>query len=66
MLGLAAIPAVLQFIGFLVMPESPRWLVKKGRIDEACAALKRIRGDVDIDHEIREIERSCEESSECK
>ena len=30
MLGLSAIPAVVQGIGMLWMPESPLWLEKKG------------------------------------
>jgi len=30
--------------GLFFLPESPRWFVKKGRVDEAAAALARIRG----------------------
>lgn len=44
MLALAAVPAVVQFFGFMFMPESPRWLIRRQRNDEALIALKRIRG----------------------
>jgi SP family myo-inositol transporter-like MFS transporter 13 len=42
MLGLAAIPSIIQFFAVLFMPESPRWLVKEGRIDEGREVMKTI------------------------
>lgn len=45
MLGLAMLPSVLQFIGFMFfLPESPRWYMLKNRFDEAEVTLKQIRG----------------------
>lgn len=44
MLTLAAVPSIIQFFGFAFMPESPRWLIRRGRDEEAFSALKRIRG----------------------
>lgn len=62
MLGLAAIPSVLQFVGFLFMPETPRFLMKKGRRDEARRILIRMRGQEDVEQEVEEIQRSVDES----
>ncbi|HEY4399690.1 MAG TPA: sugar porter family MFS transporter [Lactobacillaceae bacterium] len=39
MLALAAIPAVVLFIGGFLLPESPRYLVLKGRVEEAKQVL---------------------------
>lgn len=47
MLGLAAVPAVVQIIGFLFLPESPRWYVMRNRIPEAVRVLNTIRGSMD-------------------
>ena len=37
--GLQMIPAIVLFFGCLILPESPRWLAKHGRWDEALAVL---------------------------
>ena len=45
MFGLTAAPSVLFFIGMFLVPESPRWLAKNGRAEEARSILKKIGGE---------------------
>ncbi|XP_015784390.1 proton myo-inositol cotransporter isoform X2 [Tetranychus urticae] len=60
MLGIAGIPAFIQFIGFFFMPESPRWLVKKGKDEQAKAVLCRIRSSEQTAQlELEMIKDSC-------
>lgn len=61
MLGLSVIPAVLQFLGFLFLPESPRWLIQCGLTQKARRVLSQIRGNQNIDEEYDSIKNSIEE-----
>jgi len=64
MFGLSAIPAVIQFFGFVAMPESPRYLVHKGKYSEALDVLKRIRNPHDaISEELEEMRVSANRNS---
>ncbi|KAJ6603120.1 hypothetical protein B0H10DRAFT_2167249 [Mycena sp. CBHHK59/15] len=42
-LGSAFLPAIPLLIGVYFCPESPRWLMKKGRYHDAFASFKRLR-----------------------
>ncbi|MFC7395455.1 sugar porter family MFS transporter [Scopulibacillus cellulosilyticus] len=58
MLGLAVVPAVGLLIGVAFMPESPRWLLKKNRENEAREVMKLTREDNEIESEILEIKEA--------
>jgi MFS transporter, SP family, arabinose:H+ symporter len=53
-LGVTALPAALFFVMLFTIPRSPRWLVKKGRVEEARTVL-RMTGDEDYEHDLQEI-----------
>ena len=61
MLGLAAVPSLIQFVGFLFMPESPRWLMGKDRHTEAASVLKKIRNCNDVTVEVEQIRANVDE-----
>ncbi|MFJ6851857.1 sugar porter family MFS transporter [Streptomyces sp. NPDC091271] len=45
MFALAVVPAAALGIGMVFLPESPRWLIGRGRTDQALAVLARLRPD---------------------
>ncbi|CAH9080575.1 unnamed protein product [Cuscuta europaea] len=65
-LGAAAIPAVVLFIGSLVISETPASLIERERLEEAKAALKRIRGVENVDAEFETIVAGCEQARQVK
>jgi MFS transporter, SP family, galactose:H+ symporter len=48
MLGVIAIPGALFLLGVLLLPDSPRWLMMRGRRAEAVVVLTRLRGDAAV------------------
>src|SRR6266404_1960638 len=53
-LGITALPAALFFVMLFTIPRSPRWLVKKGRVDEARTVLQ-TTGDENYEQDLQEI-----------
>ncbi len=49
MLWVGVIPAAVLFVGMFFLPETPRWLMSKGREDEAKKVLDRIEDPEFID-----------------
>ena len=64
MFGVCALPAIALFFGMMRMPESPRWLVEKGRDEDALAVLKTVRSEERALAELRQVETIREEEKE--
>jgi SP family arabinose:H+ symporter-like MFS transporter len=58
MLGSGTIPAVLFLILLFMVPESPRWLVKKGNDNDALDTLEKVNGPVEGKNVLNEIKDS--------
>ena len=56
MFGVTALPAVVFFVAMFFVPESPRWLAKKGRSKRARAVLEKVGGAEYAAFSVNEIE----------
>lgn len=65
-LGLAAAPAVVLFIGSLIITETPPSLVEREKPEDGKRALQKIRGVDDVDAEFEEILHACEIARQVK
>lgn len=61
MLASLAVPSLLFFVMLFFAPESPRWLVMKGKMEQARQILAKLVGDHLADEEMVDIKKSFEE-----
>ncbi|MFV0267155.1 MAG: sugar porter family MFS transporter [Draconibacterium sp.] len=60
MIGVEAIPAASFFLLLNLVPESPRWLVNRGRTGDALVVFQRIQAE-NTQEEVRTVKQSVEE-----
>jgi SP family galactose:H+ symporter-like MFS transporter len=61
MFAMAVIPAAAFGIGLMLIPNSPRWLVSRGQMDQARAVMNRLRAPEQVEGELSEIKHIAEQ-----
>ena len=61
MFGLAAIPSIILTVAMWKLPDSPRWLIGRSRVEQARRVLQLARIQSDVSAEITDIQNSMEE-----
>ncbi|XXG64162.1 hypothetical protein AAC387_Pa05g2189 [Persea americana] len=65
-LGLAGVPAIILFIGSIVITETPTSLIEREMLHEGKDMLKKIRGTEEVDAEYNEIVAASERAGQVK
>lgn len=58
MFASTAVPALIFLVALIFVPESPRWLVQVGRVEQAFATLRRIATAVEAQAEVQAVRES--------
>ena len=56
MVAMPIVPSVMLLLAVTLLPESPRWLIQRGLLEQAIETLKRLRNDGDPRNTIAEAE----------
>jgi MFS transporter, SP family, galactose:H+ symporter len=64
MLGLSAASGLLLFLAVLPAAESPRWLLKRGRTDDARRTLTKLRPGIDVDVRLKSMAAALDSEQE--
>ena len=66
MLGLEALPAIIYFVALFVVPRSPRWLIMKGKEEEAVLIMKKASGEEHAIKDLQAVKQSLESDTNKK
>jgi len=66
MFYVGAIPALIMFIGMIFLPETPRWLISKGREEECRKVLQKVEDPDLVEDVISKMKNDLEEDRKHK